>query len=231
MKTIGLLGGMSWQSTITYYRLINQAVNEALGGQHSAKTLLYSVDFAEIEAQQVHGKWDESAGVLSEAAQNLERAGADFLVICTNTMHKVAPQIQAGLSIPVLHIAEATAKVLTAAGITTVGLLGTKYTMTEPFYRDKIAQAGIAVVIPNAQDVERVNAIIFEELCHGVVSEASRQEYVRIIGDLQGRGAQGVILGCTEIGLLIRQADTDLPIFDTAQIHAMEAARYALSDI
>lgn len=228
MKTIGLLGGMSWQSTVTYYQIINTAVNARLGGQHSAKILLYSVDFAEIEAQQAQGAWDKSAALLSAAAKNLERAGADFIVICTNTMHKVAPQIQTSISIPVLHIAEATAAELMRKGISRVALLGTQYTMTQAFCKEKISEAGIDVVIPNAQDVEFVNRVIYDELCLGIVSDASKKAFLRIIDDLEGAGAQGVILGCTEIGLLIRQTDTHLPVFDTAQIHAAQAAAFAL---
>ena len=229
MKTIGLIGGMSWESTVTYYQLINEAVKQALGGLHSAKTLLYSVDFAEIEEYQAKGLWAESAEVLAQAAENLEKAGADFLLICTNTMHKVAPQVQSRVSIPLIHIAEATAEALKAAGITTVGLLGTKYTMTQDFYKQKLIDAGISVVIPDEQGVELVNRVIYDELCLGIIKEDSRQQFVSVIEDLRSRGAQGVILGCTEIGLLISQADTALPVFDTTKIHAEAAAAYALS--
>lgn len=229
MKTIGLIGGMSWESTVTYYQLINEAVKQALGGLHSAKILLYSVDFAEIEEYQAKGLWAESAEVLAQAAENLEKAGADFLLICTNTMHKVAPQVQSRVSIPLIHIAEATAEALKAAGITTVGLLGTKYTMTQDFYKQKLIDAGISVVIPDEQGVELVNRVIYDELCLGIIKEDSRQQFVSVIEDLRSRGAQGVILGCTEIGLLISQADTALPVFDTTKIHAEAAAAYALS--
>lgn len=229
MKTIGLIGGMSWESTVTYYQLINEAVKQALGGLHSAKILLYSVDFAEIEEYQAKGLWAESAEVLAQAAENLEKAGADFLLICTNTMHKVAPQVAARISIPLIHIAEATAEVLKHQGITTVGLLGTKYTMTQDFYKQKLIDAGISVVIPNEQGVELVNRVIYDELCLGIIKEDSRQQFVSVIEDLRSRGAQGVILGCTEIGLLISQADTALPVFDTTKIHAEAAAAYALS--
>ena len=229
MKTIGLIGGMSWESTVTYYQLINEAVKQALGGLHSAKILLYSVDFAEIEEYQAKGLWAESAEVLAQAAENLEKAGADFLLICTNTMHKVAPQVQSRVSIPLIHIAEATAETLKAAGITTVGLLGTKYTMTQDFYKQKLIDAGISVVIPDEQGVELVNRVIYDELCLGIIKEDSRQQFVSVIEDLRSRGAQGVILGCTEIGLLISQADTALPVFDTTKIHAEAAAAYALS--
>ena len=229
MKTIGLIGGMSWESTVTYYQLINEAVKQALGGLHSAKILLYSVDFAEIEEYQAKGLWAESAEVLAQAAENLEKAGADFLLICTNTMHKVAPQVAARISIPLIHIAEATAEVLKQQDITTVGLLGTKYTMTQDFYKQKLIDAGISVVIPDEQGVELVNRVIYDELCLGIIKEDSRQQFVSVIEDLHSRGAQGVILGCTEIGLLISQADTALPVFDTTKIHAEAAAAYALS--
>ena len=229
MKTIGLIGGMSWESTVTYYQLINEAVKQALGGLHSAKILLYSVDFAEIEEYQAKGLWAESAEVLAQAAENLEKAGADFLLICTNTMHKVAPQVQSRVSIPLIHIAEATAEVLKQQGITTVGLLGTKYTMTQDFYKQKLIDAGISVVIPDEAGVELVNRVIYDELCLGIIKEDSRQQFVSVIEDLRSRGAQGVILGCTEIGLLISQADTALPVFDTTKIHAEAAAAYALS--
>ena len=229
MKTIGLIGGMSWESTVTYYQLINETVKQALGGLHSAKILLYSVDFAEIEEYQAKGLWAESAEVLAQAAENLEKAGADFLLICTNTMHKVAPQVQSRVSIPLIHIAEATAEVLKQQDITTVGLLGTKYTMTQDFYKQKLIDAGISVVIPDEQGVELVNRVIYDELCLGIIKEDSRQQFVSVIEDLRSRGAQGVILGCTEIGLLISQADTALPVFDTTKIHAEAAAAYALS--
>ena len=229
MKTIGLIGGMSWESTVTYYQLINEAVKQALGGLHSAKILLYSVDFAAIEEYQAKGLWAESAEVLAQAAENLKKAGADFLLICTNTMHKVAPQVAARIAIPLIHIAEATAEVLKQQDITTVGLLGTKYTMTQDFYKQKLIDAGISVVIPDEQGVELVNRVIYDELCLGIIKEDSRQQFVSVIEDLRSRGAQGVILGCTEIGLLISQADTALPVFDTTKIHAEAAAAYALS--
>ncbi len=229
MKTIGLIGGMSWESTVTYYQLINEAVKQALGGLHSAKILMYSVDFAEIEEYQATGQWDKSAEVLAQAAENLEKAGADLLLICTNTMHKVAPQVQDRISIPLLHIAEAAAEALTANAVAKVGLLGTKYTMTQDFYRNKLMDAGIDVLIPAEEDVETVNRIIYQELCLGIVKEESRRIYCRIIEDLKARGAQGVILGCTEIGLLIRQKNTDLPVFDTTRIHAETAVRKALN--
>lgn len=228
MKTIGLLGGMSWESTVTYYQIINETVKKQLGGLHSAKILLYSVDFAEIEEFQARGQWDKSAEVLAQAAVNLEQAGADFIVICTNTMHKVVPQIREKIRIPVLHIAEATAEALKENGIGRVGLLGTKYTMTQDFYKNKLLDAGIEVVIPDAKGVEMVNDVIYQELCLGIIREDSKQIFVKIIEQLREAGAQGVILGCTEIGLLIQQADTPLLVFDTTQIHAAKAAMCAI---
>lgn len=228
MKTIGLIGGMSWESTVTYYQVVNETVKKKLGGLHSAKVLLYSVDFAEIEECQASGDWDRSAAILTEAARNLEKAGADFIVICTNTMHKIVPQMTAGIRIPILHIAEATAAELKKAGISKVALLGTKYTMCQDFYKAKLVEAGIQVLIPEGEDVELVNRVIYEELCLGEIRESSRREYVRVIEGLAARGAQGVILGCTEIGLLIGQKDVSLPVFDTTLIHAARAAELAL---
>ncbi|WP_186564224.1 aspartate/glutamate racemase family protein [Lawsonibacter celer] len=228
MKTIGLIGGMSWESTLTYYQLINEHVKAALGGLHSAKILLYSVDFAEIEACQASGDWDRSAVLLTAAAQSLERAGADFLLICTNTMHKVAGQIQARVGIPLLHIAQATARALIEQGIRRAALLGTKYTMTQDFYQQALRQAGLEVLTPRGGDVELVNRVIYDELCLGVCREESRRAYQDVICGLAAEGAQAVILGCTEIGLLIRPEDSPLPVFDTARIHAAEAARLAL---
>ena len=228
MKTIGMIGGMSWESTVTYYRLINETVKKELGGFHSAKILLYSVDFAEIEEYQVKGEWDRSAGVLSEAAMRLEQAGADYLLICTNTMHKVAPQIQANIGIPIVHIADAAADALLAAGIKKAALLGTKYTMTQDFYKDRLISRGIAVLTPNAPDIELVNRVIYDELCLGVISDASRAGYRRILDHLKLAGAEGVVLGCTEIGLLIHQKDTTLQVFDTTEIHARKAALLAV---
>ncbi len=228
MKTIGLIGGMSWESTASYYQLINETIKEKLGGLHSAKILLYSVDFAEIERYQASGDWDKSAEVLSQIAQNLEQAGADFIVICTNTMHKVAPQIQKTISIPILHIAQATADALLENGIKKVGLLGTKYTMTQDFYKEKLFEAGLDVVIPDQAGVEEVNRIIYDELCLGQIEESSKQAYLAIIDDLKNAGAEAVILGCTEIGLLVKQEDTDVPLFDTTAIHAKKAAKVAV---
>ncbi len=224
MKTIGLLGGMSWESTVTYYQIINEIIKEKLGGLHSARILLYSVDFAEIEKCQSEGDWEKSADILSEAARNLEKAGADFIVICTNTMHKVAPEIQDRIHVPVMHIAEATAEVLKENQITKVALLGTKYTMTQDFYKKKLEENGITVLIPDEKSIEIVNRVIYDELCLGMISSGSREQYLKIIDALALKGAQGVILGCTEIGLLVHQEDTSLPVFDTTQIHARKAA-------
>ncbi len=230
MKTIGLIGGMSWESTVTYYKIINETVKEQLGGLHSAKILLYSVDFHEIELCQASGAWGESAEILAKAAAALEKAGADFIVICTNTMHKLAPQIQAEISIPILHIAEATALELKKHRVNKVALLGTKYTMQQQFYKEKLVAAGIEVIVPNERDIELVNQVIYNELCLGTICLKSKQEYLRIMGEMQERGAQGVILGCTEIGLLIHQADTQLPVFDTTQIHSRMAALHAIAE-
>lgn len=228
MKTIGLLGGMSWESTVTYYQIINEVIKKELGGLHSAKVLLYSVDFSEIEKYQATGDWDKSADVLSEAAKNLEKAGADFIVICTNTMHKVVPKIQSCIGIPIVHIAKATAEVLKQSNITKVALLGTKYTMTQKFYKDKLIEAGISVLVPDDTSIEVVNDVIYNELCLGIISPQSKQKYLAIIDELAKKGAQGVILGCTEIGLLVQQEDTSLPVFDTTQIHAKKAALLAI---
>ena len=228
MKTIGLIGGMSWESTVTYYKIINETVKERLGGFHSGKILLYSVDFAEIEECQAKGEWEKSAEILSEAAENLEKAGADFIVICTNTMHKVAGKIQENIKIPVIHIADATAHKLKQDGILKTALLGTKYTMTQDFYKEKLRENGIEVLIPEEKDIEIVNHVIYEELCLGKILDSSRKEYIRIIDGLKEKGAQGVILGCTEIGLLISQQDSPLPVYDTTEIHALSACEKAL---
>ena len=228
MKTIGLIGGMSWESTVTYYQVINETIKKQLGGLHSAKCILYSVDFDEIEKYQAGGEWDKSADILSEAAQALERAGADYIVICTNTMHKVAPEIGRRIHIPILHIADMTAAELQKQGIKKVGLLGTKYTMRQDFYKNILIEQGIEVVIPNDADVDVVNRIIYDELCLGKISEQSKDIYLDIIMKLAQDGAQGIILGCTEIGLLVRQSDTDIPLFDTTLIHAEQAALKSL---
>jgi len=229
MKTIGLIGGMSWESTVTYYQMINETVKNTLGGLHSAKILLYSVNFEEIEALQSSGQWDKAGEILADIAHKLEQAGADCILICTNTMHKVADAVRAAVSVPLLHIAEVTADALEAAGISRVALLGTRYTMTEDFYKSKLVARGIDVLIPESEDVDTVNSIIFDELCLGITSESSRQKLLSIIASLQKQGAQGVILGCTEIGLLISPQDTELPVFDTTMIHAAAASAFALT--
>ena len=228
MKTIGLIGGMSWESTTCYYQLINQAVKEELGGLHSAKILLYSVDFAEVERYQSQGKWEEAGRLLADIAQNLERAGADFILICTNTMHKLASQVSNAITVPLLHIAQATADELLADGINKVGLLGTKYTMTQEFYKEKLVEMGIEVLIPDSDDIELINTIIYEELCLGKIKPSSKKVYLKIIEKLKQVGAQAVILGCTEIGLLVEEADTDMPLYDTTSIHAKTAVTLAL---
>lgn len=224
MKTIGLIGGMSWESTIPYYKIINEVIKEKLGGLHSAKIILYSVDFDEIEKCQSNGQWDKSAEILSEAAQSLEKGGADFIVICTNTMHKIADKIQQNISIPILHIAQVTADELKSKDIKKVALLGTKYTMEQDFYKDKLKENGIEVIIPDEKDRKIINSTIYNELCVGIISQDSKNEFLHIISELRKQEIQGVILGCTEIGLLINQNDTDIPLFDTTVIHAVKAA-------
>ncbi|MEG0274646.1 MAG: aspartate/glutamate racemase family protein [Longicatena sp.] len=230
MKTIGLIGGMSWESTVSYYRIINEEVKKRLGGLHSAKILLYSVEFDEIEKCQAKGEWEKSARILGNAAQNLEGAGADFILICTNTMHKVAPQIAAMIQVPLIHIADATAEELIQQNIHRVGLLGTKYTMTEEFYKQRLVDKGINVLIPNEEDIESINNTIFKELCLGEVNDGSRETFKIIIDKLKQEGAEGIILGCTEIGLLIHPTDVFIPVFDTTLIHAKSAVKLALDD-
>lgn len=230
MKTIGLLGGMSWESTVTYYTRINELVNQQLGGLHSAKIKLASVNFEEIEKCQVANEWEKSGEILDKEARSLELAGADLLLICTNTMHKVAPQIAEYLSIPILHIADATIAELQANQIKKVALLGTKYTMTQDFYKQKIIDSGIDVWIPNETDIETVNQIIFDELCHGKILAKSKEKFIEVIEQAIEAGAEGVILGCTEIGLLIQQADVSIPVFDTTEIHSQKAVEQALAD-
>lgn len=224
MKTIGLIGGMSWESTITYYQVINTVIKERLGGLHSSKCILYSVDFQEIEECQSSGNWEKSAKILADAAIKLQEAGADFIVICTNTMHKVSDKIQESIHIPLLHIADVTATVLREKEIKKVALLGTKYTMEQDFYKNVIINNGIEVLIPNEEDRIIVNDTIFNELCLGIISESSKKAFLSIIDKLGKQGAEAVILGCTEIGLLIKQNDTSIPLFDTIVIHAIEAA-------
>ncbi|QNI03293.1 aspartate/glutamate racemase family protein [Halomonas sp. SH5A2] len=230
MKTIGLLGGMSWESTQTYYRMLNQGVAEKLGGFHSAKIVLYSVDFAEIEELQREGDWEAMAGILGNAALSLAAAGADFLVIGTNTMHKVAAEVEAASGLPLLHIAEATADILAEQGVDRVGLLGTQFTMEQPFYRQRLEARGIEVVVPEPEQREVIHRVIYQELCRGTINPASKDAYLDVVATLSVRGAQGVILGCTEIGLLINQSDTSVALFDTTEIHAQRALGWALDD-
>jgi aspartate racemase len=229
MKTIGLMGGMSWESTVGYYREINEGVKSALGGLHSGQIVMHSVDFEPIKQLQHVGDWAGTAIILAKAAQSIEAAGADFLVICTNTMHIVAPQIEAAIGIPVLHIADATAEVLLAADVGTVGLLGTAFTMEEDFYKGRLTEKfGLQVVTPNAADRKIVHDVIYQELCLGSFEEPARQEFLRIIDNLAAQGAEAVILGCTEIGMLVKQSDTPVMLCDTTAIHAAKAVEYAL---
>jgi aspartate racemase len=230
MKTIGLLGGMSWESTALYYRLINEGVKEKLGGLHSARIAMVSLDFQEIEELQHTGKWDRAGEVLREAARRIEAAGADFLVLCTNTMHKVVPQIERAINIPILHLADATARRIKKGGMKTVGLLGTNFTMEEDFYRGRLIEKhGLNVIIPPTADRKIVHRIIYEELCRGIVKPASRKEFLRIINRMRKEGAEGVIEACTEIVMLVQQQHTDILLFDTTAIHAQEAVAVALS--
>ncbi len=228
LKTIGLIGGMSWESTVTYYKIINETVKEKLGGLHSAKCILYSVDFQEIEECQANGNWEKSGEILGEAAYNLEKAGADFIVICTNTMHKVVNQIKEKISIPILHIAEMTAEKILEKGLKNIALLGTKYTMEQDFYKSKLIEKGINVIIPDKNDIEIINEVIYDELCLGTINSDSKKKFLEIVDKLRSKGAEGIILGCTEIGLLIKNEDTDVPLFDTAIIHAEQAAMYSI---
>jgi len=230
MKTIGLLGGMSWESTALYYQWINELVKEKLGGLHSARIAMVSVDFQEIEELQHKNQWDESGEVLSKAARSVEAAGADFLVICTNTMHKVAPHIEEAIRIPLLHIADATAEEIKKQGMQTVGLLGTRFTMEQEFYAGRLQERhGLKVLIPNQEDRDIVHRVIYEDLVLGKVKERSREEYLRIMNKLREEGAEGVIEGCTEIVMLVEQKHTEIPLFDTTAIHARKAVEKALS--
>lgn len=229
MKTIGLLGGMSWESTVGYYRAINEGVKKSLGGLHSAKIILHSVDFDPIEKLQHKGDWKGTAKILSEAALSVQAAGADFLLICTNTMHKVAPEIEKAVQIPLLHIADATAELLINKGIKTVGLLGTAFTMEHDFYKGRlIRKYGLKVLVPDDADRSIVHNVIYQELCLGQTIESSKAEYIRIIEHLSNQGAEAVILGCTEIGMLVNQADTNVELCDTTAIHAAKAVEYAI---
>lgn len=227
-KTIGLIGGMSWESTVTYYQIINNTVKKRLGGFHSAKILLASVDFAEIEAWQTAGEWEKCATKLASVAQTLQQAGANFIVICTNTMHKVVTNIEAAINIPVLHITEPTIYALQKANITKVGLIGTKYTMEEDFYKKRLEDTGIEVIIPSQDDRNIINNIIFKELCLGECNSAALNKMKHVIHALSLKGAKGIILGCTELGLLISPVDCRLPLFDTAAIHAEAAAEWSI---
>ncbi|WP_199515033.1 aspartate/glutamate racemase family protein [Nucisporomicrobium flavum] len=228
MLTIGMLGGMSWESSAHYYRLANEMVRERLGGLHSARCVLYSVDFAEIERLQSSAHWEQAGQLLGEAAAAVQAAGADVLVLCTNTMHKVADEVQAAIGIPLLHLADATAEAVTAAGVRTVGLLGTAFTMEQDFYRDRLASHGLEVIVPEAPDRAEVHRIIYDELCLGEVRDPSRQIYRGVIDRLVAAGAQGVILGCTEIELLISAADSPVPVFATSRLHVEAAVEFAL---
>lgn len=228
MKIIGLIGGMSWESSAEYYRIINEEVKKRLGGLHSAKCLLYSVDFEEIERFQTNGEWENAGEKLGDAASSLEKAGAEFILICTNTMHKVVDTIQSKINIPILHIADATAEQINKQEITNIGLLGTRYTMEQDFYKSRIESKGINVIVPNTEEREIVNKIIFDELCLGKIHQESREYYKSVIQNLIMSGAQGIILGCTEIGLLIKPGDSEVPLFDTTYIHALEAVNLSL---
>lgn len=229
MLRIGLLGGMSWESSAEYYRLANELVRERLGGLHSAECVLFSVDFAEIEAMQSEGRWHDAARLLSAAARSLESAGAELLVLCTNTMHKVADEIQGAVSIELLNVIDVTAAAVQGAGLSTVGLLGTAFTMEQDFYRSRLVSHGLEVIIPDDDDRGSVHRVIYEELCVGVVTEASREAYRDIIGRLGAAGAEGIIFGCTEIELLIRPKDVDLPVFPTTRLHVEAAVGLALA--
>ncbi|HBT72972.1 MAG TPA: aspartate/glutamate racemase family protein [Lysinibacillus sp.] len=230
MKTIGLIGGMSWESSAAYYRLMNEQVKQRLGGLHSAKCILYSVDFQQIEHFQAKGEWDKAGNVLAQAAQSLERAGADFVIICTNTMHKVIDIIEAAITIPILHIADATARQIKEAGLQKIALLGTKYTMEQAFYKARVEGFGIEVIVPDSHERMEVNRIIYEELCLGIIKQDAKSYYIQVVEELVQAGAQGVILGCTEIGLLIQQEDISVPVFDTAAIHAQTAVSMAIQE-
>ncbi len=228
MKTIGMIGGMSWESSAEYYRMVNEEVKRQLGGLHSAKIILFSVDFDEVERCQSEGRWDDAGVILGLAAYSLEKAGADFIVICTNTMHKVIDQISQKTSLPILHIADETAAQIKKLGIKKVGLLGTKYTMEQDFYKSRVTSENIEVLIPDENDRDLINKTIFHELCLGTILPSSKDYFKRVIEGLSAEGAEGIILGCTEIGLLIKQEDTAIPLFDTTLIHAYGAVKKAL---
>lgn len=228
MRTLGLIGGMSWESTVPYYRIINERVRDRLGGLHSAKLVLHSIDFAELEVLQRNGDWDTAGAMLADAARGLRAAGAEAIVVGANTMHLVAPAIEAASGLPLLHIADATAQRIRAAGLRRVALLGTRYTMEQPFLRERLEATGIEVMVPDAPARDVIHRVIYEELCTGRILDASRDAYRAIIAGLVAEGAQGAILACTEIGLLIGRDDASVPLFDTALIHAEAAADWAL---
>ncbi|WP_413729710.1 aspartate/glutamate racemase family protein [Sodalis sp. RH22] len=229
MKTLGLLGGMSWESTLPYYRLINQGISGALGGLHSADLVLYSVDFAQIARMQAEGDWQRAGDLLAAKAVLLQKAGAEAIVLCTNTMHKVADTIEWACPLPLLHIADATAREINARGLRRVGLLGTRFTMQQDFYRRRFEHPhGIEITVPGAAEMDAIHNIIFEELCLGKIRDESRHTFRRIIASLEGQGIEGLILGCTEIGLLIGEDDATVPLFDTTTLHAAAAVAFAL---
>jgi aspartate racemase len=232
MKTIGILGGMSWQSTGLYYRWINEGIQQKLGGLHSARIAMVSVDFQEIEELQHSGQWEDAGKILARAARQIEAAGADFLLIATNTMHKVVPQIESEINIPILHIADATARNIIARNMKTVGLLGTNFTMEEDFYKGRLTEKhGLEIIVPSKADREIIDRIIYEELCLGKIKAESRQTYLQIMKQMRKEGAEGIIEGCTEIAMLVRQEHTDIPLFDTTAIHAQEAVNMAVTSI
>ncbi|MCK4281034.1 MAG: aspartate/glutamate racemase family protein [Candidatus Lokiarchaeota archaeon] len=229
MKKIGLIGGMSWESSLEYYRIINETVKQKLGGLHSAECIMYSVDFDEIEKLQHQGKWEDLTKIMIDCAQRLEKAGANVIIICTNTMHKMAGEVESSINIPLLHIADATAEKIKEKSFKKVGLLGTKFTMEEDFYKGRLIEKhDIEVIIPNSEEMQIVHDIIFDELCLGIIKETSKEQYKKIILNLAEKGAEGVILGCTEIPLLIKQEDVEVPLFDTTKIHAEFAVDYAI---
>ena len=229
MKTIGLIGGMSWESSLEYYRILNETTKLKLGGLHSAKCILYSVDFAEIEALQHQGKWPEAASLMVAAGLSLERAGADFIVLCTNTMHKLADELQADVRIPLLHIADATAQAIKACGLRKVGLLGTRFTMEQDFYKGRLTDKhALTVITPDSDERDVVHRVIYDELCLGIVKDDSRDQYAQIMANMVQSGAEGIILGCTEIELLVHQVDCQVPVFPTTKIHAVAAVEFAL---
>lgn len=231
MKTIGLIGGMSWESSNEYYRLINETVQEKLGGLHSAQIVMYSFNFERIKQLQQRGEWDEATKLMIDAAQKLERAGADIILICTNTMHKMANEVQANIQVPLLHIADTTAKVIKAQELRKIGLLGTRFTMEHDFYKGRLtSKHGVEVLIPNSAERQIIHDVIFDELCQGKIKQSSKERYIEIMDHLIANGAEGIILGCTEIFLLVNQDDSSVPILDTTRIHALAAVEYAISE-